>query len=98
MKLNRQPKCGALPGEITIWHDAVLELFPRHAADWVQLQSICVFYKLHSLMKAWWKNMPPMTMGYSVKSKEQPSDLQPMQKVDFQVIYDGSDYLITEIK
>jgi len=43
-------------------------------------------------------NMPPMTMGYSVKSKEQLSDLQPMQKVDFQVIYDGSDYLITEIK
>jgi len=43
-------------------------------------------------------NMPPMTMGYSVKSKDQLSDLQPMQKVDFQVIYDGSDYLVTEIK
>jgi Cu/Ag efflux protein CusF len=42
--------------------------------------------------------MPPMTMGYSVKNKDQLSDLQPMQKVDFQVSYDGNDYLITEIK
>jgi Cu(I)/Ag(I) efflux system protein CusF len=43
-------------------------------------------------------NMPPMTMGYSVKSKDQLSDLQPMQKIEFQVTYDGNDYLITEIK
>lgn len=43
-------------------------------------------------------NMPPMTMGYSVKNKDQLSDLQPMQKVDFQVRYDGNDYLITGIK
>ena len=43
-------------------------------------------------------NMPPMTMGYSVKSKDQLSDLQPMQKVDFQASYDGNDYLITDIK
>ena len=43
-------------------------------------------------------NMPPMTMGYSVKNKDQLSDLQPMQKVDFQVSYDGNDYLITDIK
>ena len=43
-------------------------------------------------------NMPPMTMGYSVKNKDQLSDFQPMQKVDFQVSYDGNDYLITDIK
>jgi Cu/Ag efflux protein CusF len=43
-------------------------------------------------------NMPPMTMGYSVKNKDQLSDLQPMQKVEFRLAYDGSDYLITEIK
>lgn len=42
--------------------------------------------------------MPPMTMGYSVKNKTQLANLQPMQKVEFQVVYDGNDYLITEIK
>ena len=42
--------------------------------------------------------MPPMTMGYSVKNKGQLADLQPMQRVEFQVTYDGNDYSITEIK
>jgi Cu(I)/Ag(I) efflux system protein CusF len=43
-------------------------------------------------------SMPPMTMGYPVKDKAQLSGLQPMQKVDFQVSYDGNEYLITDIK
>lgn len=43
-------------------------------------------------------NMMPMTMGYFVKNKGQLSSLQPMQKVEFQLSYDGDDYLITEIK
>ena len=43
-------------------------------------------------------SMPPMTMGYSVKNKAQLANLQPMQKVEFQVTYDGKDYLITDIK
>lgn len=43
-------------------------------------------------------SMPPMTMGYSVKNKDQLADLQPMQRVEFQVTYDGNDYSITEIK
>lgn len=43
-------------------------------------------------------NMMAMTMGYHVKDKGQLADLQPMQKVEFQVTYDGNDYLITEIR
>jgi Cu/Ag efflux protein CusF len=43
-------------------------------------------------------NMTAMTMGFSVKDKGQLSNLQPMQKVEFQLSYDGNDYLITEIK
>ena len=43
-------------------------------------------------------SMPPMTMGYAVKNKDQLSNLQPMQKVEFQVSYDGKDYVITDIK
>ncbi len=43
-------------------------------------------------------SMPPMTMGYFVKDKRQLFNLQPMQKVEFQITYDGNDYLITEIK
>ena len=43
-------------------------------------------------------NMMAMTMGYPVKDKGQLSNLQPMQRVEFQVVYDGNDYLITEIK
>jgi Cu(I)/Ag(I) efflux system protein CusF len=43
-------------------------------------------------------NMTAMTMGFSVKDKAQLSNLQPMQKVEFQLTYDGNDYLITEIK
>lgn len=43
-------------------------------------------------------NMMAMTMGFPVKDKHQLSNLQPMQKVEFQLVYDGNDYLITEIK
>ena len=43
-------------------------------------------------------SMPPMTMGYPVKDKAQLANLQPMQKVEFKVAYDGKDYLITDIK
>ncbi len=40
-------------------------------------------------------NMMAMTMGYSVKDKNRLSNLQPMQKIEFQVTYDGNDYLLT---
>lgn len=43
-------------------------------------------------------NMPAMTMGYSVRDKDQLTRLQPTQRVEFQVAYDGRDYTITEIK
>ena len=43
-------------------------------------------------------NMPPMTMGFPVKDKRQLSNLQPMQKVEFQLAYDGNDYLIIDIR
>lgn len=43
-------------------------------------------------------SMPPMTMGYSVQNKAQLANLQPLQKVEFQITYDGKDYLITDIK
>lgn len=43
-------------------------------------------------------NMMAMTMGYYVKDKGQLANLQPMQKVEFQVTYDGNEYLITEIR
>ena len=43
-------------------------------------------------------NMTAMTMGYSVKDKGRLSSLQPMQKVEFQLAYDGKAYLITDIK
>ena len=39
-----------------------------------------------------------MTMPYSVRDKNQLANLQPMQKVEFRVTYDGKDYLITDIK
>lgn len=42
--------------------------------------------------------MMPMTMSFSVKDRSQLANLQAMQEVEFQVSYDGEDYLITEIK
>ena len=43
-------------------------------------------------------NMPPMTMSFLVKDKAMLSSLQPLQKVDFELTYDGRQYLITSIK
>ncbi|MBI2224930.1 MAG: copper-binding protein [Betaproteobacteria bacterium] len=43
-------------------------------------------------------NMMAMTMTYAIKDKNQLAGLQPLQKVEFQLAYDGNDYLITEIK
>jgi len=43
-------------------------------------------------------NMMAMTMSYPVKDKSQLTRLQPMQKVEFRLTYDGKDYLVTEIR
>ncbi len=43
-------------------------------------------------------NMMGMTMTFLVKDKAMLSSLQPLQKVDFELTYDGSKYLITKIK
>ena len=43
-------------------------------------------------------NMPPMTMSFLVKDKAMLSSLKPLQKVDFELTYDGRQYLITSIK
>jgi len=43
-------------------------------------------------------NMMAMTMGYLVKDKTRLASLQPMQTVEFQIVYDGINYVITEIK
>lgn len=39
-----------------------------------------------------------MTMTFLVKDKAMLSNLQPLQKVDFELTYDGRQYLITNIK
>jgi Cu/Ag efflux protein CusF len=39
-----------------------------------------------------------MTMTFLVKDKAMLSNLQPLQKVDFELTYDGKNYLITNIK
>ena len=43
-------------------------------------------------------DMMGMTMTFLVKDKAMLSDLQPLQKVDFDLTYDGMNYLITKIK
>lgn len=43
-------------------------------------------------------DMPAMTMSFMVKNKAMLSSLQPLQKVDFELTYDGTNYLITKIK
>ena len=42
-------------------------------------------------------DMPAMTMSFPVTDKAMLSNLQPLQKVDFELSYDGKDYLITKI-
>jgi Cu/Ag efflux protein CusF len=43
-------------------------------------------------------NMPGMTMSFPVKDKAMLSNLQPLQKVDFELTFDGRNYMITKIK
>ena len=43
-------------------------------------------------------NMSAMTMSFLVKDKAMLSNLQPLQKVDFELTYDGGNYMITKIK
>jgi len=38
-----------------------------------------------------------MTMSFLVKDKAMLSSLQPLQKVNFELTFDGSKYLITKI-
>ena len=42
--------------------------------------------------------MMAMTMSYVIKDKSQLANLRPLQKVEFELSYDGNNYLITEIK
>lgn len=43
-------------------------------------------------------NMAAMTMTYTVKDARQLANLKPLQKVEFDLAYDGRDYMITRIK
>ena len=43
-------------------------------------------------------DMPAMTMSFQVKDKAMLSNLQPLQKVEFDLAYDGRTFLITGIK
>ena len=43
-------------------------------------------------------DMMAMTMSYVIKDKSQLANLRPLQKVEFELSYDGNNYLITEIK
>jgi Cu(I)/Ag(I) efflux system periplasmic protein CusF len=43
-------------------------------------------------------DMMAMTMVFPVRDKDQLANLQPMQRVEFQLAYDGRDYLIFDIR
>lgn len=43
-------------------------------------------------------SMMAMTMSYAVKDKRQLAGLKPLQKVEFRVVVDGNNYLITDIR
>ena len=43
-------------------------------------------------------NMSAMTMTFLVKDKTMLSNLQPLQKVEFELTFDGRQFLITSIK
>ena len=43
-------------------------------------------------------DMMAMTMTYAVKDERQLANLRPLQKVEFDLSYDGKDYVITRIK
>ncbi len=42
--------------------------------------------------------IPAMTMSFLVKDKAMLSNLQPLQKVDFELAHEGGNYVITKIK
>jgi Cu/Ag efflux protein CusF len=42
--------------------------------------------------------MSAMTMSFPVKDEAMLVKLQPLQKVEFELSYDGKDYVITRIK
>jgi len=43
-------------------------------------------------------NMTAMTMTYTVKDGRQLANLKPLQKVEFDLTYDGKDFTITRIR
>jgi Cu/Ag efflux protein CusF len=43
-------------------------------------------------------DMMAMTMTYTIKDKNQLAGLKPLQKVEFELAYDGKDYVITGIR
>lgn len=43
-------------------------------------------------------NMPAMTMSFPVKDRASLAGLKPSQKVEFDLSFDGKNYLITRIK
>jgi len=43
-------------------------------------------------------DMPGMTMTFPVKDRAQLAGLKPLQKVEFDLSYDGKEFLILEIK
>lgn len=43
-------------------------------------------------------NMMAMTMGFPVKDRNLLLNLQPMQKIEFRLVFDGNSYVITDIK
>ena len=42
--------------------------------------------------------IPGMTMSFRVKDKAMLANLQPLQKVDFELSHEGGNYVITKIK
>ncbi len=43
-------------------------------------------------------NMMAMTMGFPVRNRNLLLNLQPMQKIEFRLVFDGNSYVITDIK
>ncbi len=43
-------------------------------------------------------NMMAMTMSYAVRDRSQLMSLTVLQQVEFQIVQNGDDYLVTEIK
>ncbi len=43
-------------------------------------------------------NWPPMTMGFKVKDKALLAGLKEGQKVEFEIVQEGDDYVVTSVK